>query len=225
MRIARVIVLSMLSAGYALPAAAAEAAKPTASSETQPVGEKIPPTSGPPATSAEAKRDPDDYGGAIKQEGIALARARRTGDYATALVAAQGFVSFSESFDSRHFGHPDYNTAQALQDVAWCDILVNDFQGSLDAVDRSDKILPGKNLVSRARALMFLGRTEEAKSIYLAHRGEKLDSYTWNQAVLDDFTELRNSGLTAPLMKEVEAIFKHDGVAANPPGYQIMTHN
>ena len=58
---------------------------------------------------------------------------------------------------------------------------------------------------------MFLGRTDEARVLYLAHRGEKLapdESDLWEKAVLDDFAALRKAGLTDPLMNEIERLLK-----------------
>ncbi len=57
---------------------------------------------------------------------------------------------------------------------------------------------------------MFLGRTDEARTIYLAHRGQKAFSYKdelWEKAVLDDFAALRKAGLSSPLMDEIQKLF------------------
>lgn len=63
---------------------------------------------------------------------------------------------------------------------------------------------------NRAHALMFLGRTDEARAIYLAHRGEQINGKTWEQQTLADFAELRKAGLTNPLMDEIEKAFAAD---------------
>jgi eukaryotic-like serine/threonine-protein kinase len=61
----------------------------------------------------------------------------------------------------------------------------------------------------RAHALMFLGRTDEARAIYLQYRGQKnvKDSTSWEQLVLSDFDEFRNDKLTNPLMDEIAKQF------------------
>ena len=61
---------------------------------------------------------------------------------------------------------------------------------------------------NRAHALMFLGRTDEARKIYLAHRGEKtLDDDVWETVIRKDFAELGKSGLSDPLMDEIKKTF------------------
>jgi len=56
---------------------------------------------------------------------------------------------------------------------------------------------------------MFVGRTEEARSLYLKYRDEKDlgDGKSWVTVILEDFAELRKAGLTDPLMDEIEKLF------------------
>jgi hypothetical protein len=54
-----------------------------------------------------------------------------------------------------------------------------------------------------------MGRDEEAKALYLAHKGEM---YEWSgqsleQAIAEDFAELRKAGLTSPMMADIEKEF------------------
>ena len=62
---------------------------------------------------------------------------------------------------------------------------------------------------NRAHALMFLGRTEEARSVYERYRGEKnvQGDKSWETVVLEDFAEIRKAGLTNPLMDEIDKQF------------------
>jgi hypothetical protein len=62
---------------------------------------------------------------------------------------------------------------------------------------------------NRAHALMFLGRTEEARALYLSYRDEKnvLGNKSWVTAILDDFVELRKAALSNTLMKQIEKGF------------------
>ena len=58
------------------------------------------------------------------------------------------------------------------------------------------------------RALMFLGRGDEARALYDKHRGETTyGGKTWEAATREDFANLRAKGLTSPLMDEVAASF------------------
>jgi hypothetical protein len=56
---------------------------------------------------------------------------------------------------------------------------------------------------------MFLGRVDEARALYRAHRGEKTqDDKIWEDDIREDFAELRKAGLpTPPLMGEIEKLF------------------
>lgn len=58
-------------------------------------------------------------------------------------------------------------------------------------------------------SLMFLGRTDEARLLYLKYRAEKnvQDNQSWVRVILDDFAELRKAGLTDPLMYEISNKF------------------
>jgi hypothetical protein len=61
--------------------------------------------------------------------------------------------------------------------------------------------------VNRAHALMFLGRVEEARSVYLQYRGEIIrGEKDWEAGVNQDFDELTQAGLTHPLMEEIKTI-------------------
>jgi hypothetical protein len=56
---------------------------------------------------------------------------------------------------------------------------------------------------NKAHALMFLGRSGEAHSLYLRNRGKQIGSLLWDQAIANDFTELKKSGRSDPLMDQV----------------------
>ncbi|MGO9005979.1 MAG: TIR domain-containing protein [Beijerinckiaceae bacterium] len=89
--------------------------------------------------------------------------------------------------------------------------LAREFPQALDAADFALSLAPDKILfyIYRAHALMFLGRTDEARTLYLAHRGEKAQQgeVLWEKAIEDDFAELRKAGVTNPLMDEIERDF------------------
>jgi tetratricopeptide (TPR) repeat protein len=61
----------------------------------------------------------------------------------------------------------------------------------------------------RAGALMFLGRADEARAIYLQYRGQKnvKDGKSWEQLVLTDFADFRDQKLANPLMDEITKQF------------------
>jgi len=85
-------------------------------------------------------------------------------------------------------------------------ILEKKFQKALENIELASSIAPGEPVIeiSRAGALMFLDRTEEARTLYLQYRGNK-DMET---GILAEFAEFRKAGLSRPLMDEIEGQFK-----------------
>jgi hypothetical protein len=83
----------------------------------------------------------------------------------------------------------------------------------MEAADQAIVLFPGKIWLysNRAHALMFLGRLDEAREIYLKYRGQKIPEEkgkNWESAVVEDFAEFRKAGLAKPLMNEIEKQFK-----------------
>ena len=58
---------------------------------------------------------------------------------------------------------------------------------------------------NRAHALLFLGRTEEAVAVYIAHKGEIVsENRKWEEIIPEDFAEFRSRGLDHPELARVE---------------------
>jgi hypothetical protein len=106
----------------------------------------------------------------------------------------------------------DPTTAELYGNFADAALKSGDFQNALDAAELSILFGPGPELIwvraNRAHALMFLGRTADAREEYLAHTGTKLNQRPWEKAIVDDFQSLRESGNEHPLMTEIEQLFK-----------------
>jgi hypothetical protein len=54
---------------------------------------------------------------------------------------------------------------------------------------------------------MFTGHDEEAKALYLAHKGEPVagaDNKLWERVIAEDFAQFRKAGLTDPMMADIE---------------------
>jgi hypothetical protein len=54
---------------------------------------------------------------------------------------------------------------------------------------------------------MFLGRTEESEALYLAHKNQPMsadDSRSWERVIAKDFADLRNAGISRPMMDDIE---------------------
>jgi tetratricopeptide (TPR) repeat protein len=91
-------------------------------------------------------------------------------------------------------------------------VLARDFAKALEAADLIHFASPGTVLLNmyRARSLMFLGRVEEARTLYARYQREKnvQNWKSWVTLVLEDFAALRKAGLAHPLMDEIEKRFR-----------------
>jgi predicted Zn-dependent protease len=87
-------------------------------------------------------------------------------------------------------------------------LFVKNFAKALTVVDRAYTLSPNNPSIetNRAHALMFMGNDEQAKTLYVAHKGEvfKSDNQLWEQVIAEDFAQFREAGLTHPLMADVE---------------------
>jgi hypothetical protein len=114
-----------------------------------------------------------------------------------------------EADETEREGNPGKETVRALQDVAGYALLAREFTKALTASDRAHALVPD-NLgidAKRAHALMFMGRGDEAKALYLAHKGERVsdqDNKLWERVIGEDFADFRNAGLTHPMMADIE---------------------
>jgi tetratricopeptide (TPR) repeat protein len=96
--------------------------------------------------------------------------------------------------------------------LAFIFVLDHDFASALDASDQAIAVAPSltRFYTIRAHALMFLGRLDEARAIYLQYRGTKnvQGEKPWETVVLEEFAELRKWKLDQPLMGEIEQKFR-----------------
>jgi len=137
--------------------------------------------------------------------------AEHAGQYDEASKLQDSIAASIEQAETKREGKPGRDTANALGIVAWRALLARDFSKALAASDRA--ILLASDFLwiesKRAHALLFLGRNDEAKALYLVHKGEKLggnDSKLWEQVIAEDFAEFRRTGLTHPMIAELEAL-------------------
>ncbi|HTB64275.1 MAG TPA: hypothetical protein VK737_11890, partial [Opitutales bacterium] len=103
--------------------------------------------------------------------------------------------------------------ADAYQSLAWNDLFVQDFAGALAAAESGLQLDPG-NLsqeTNRAHALLFLGRVDEARQMYLGNRGKPMEAGSerkWEDAILGDFDLLEAAGVTSPEIAGLRAALK-----------------
>ena len=139
---------------------------------------------------------------------------KRAGDFVGASKLQSVKTVRIESAETKQDGAPGKLTASSLTDLSWYLLNAGMSTQALEAAERANSLRPG-NLVTetnRAHALMFVGRIEEARAIYSAHKGKKIaddGSDLWEKVIGDDFTALRKSGNVHPMMIEVE---RHLGI-------------
>ena len=132
---------------------------------------------------------------------------------------AEAMKDFQESLDLlRPLAGTDFPSARDtmtsdLISVSFTALFVGDDSTALAAAEEGLRLNPDEAhsltlQTNKAHALMFLGRTEEARPLYLANRGKPLGSSTWDRTIADDFEALRKQGRTNPLMDEVLQAFQ-----------------
>src|SRR5215475_852466 len=125
-------------------------------------------------------------GGVTAQPADKIARLKRNADelskagkYTDALAIAREALTLAEQADTISSGKPGPRTADALGTLAWHALFARMFDESLASSKRALVLEP--DLVwletNRAHALLFLGRIEEARAIYIAHKGKRVDAF------------------------------------------------
>ena len=129
-------------------------------------------------------------------------------------LAIQSRLAKADPSDVRWRDHLQF-MIERIGTLAYSTVLAGDFTNAFEAMDQvvplaSDQLWLHGN---RAHALMFLGRIEEARAIYLGHRGAKnvVGEKSWETVVMEDFAELRRTKLMHPLKDEIEKLFAAPG--------------
>jgi tetratricopeptide (TPR) repeat protein len=89
-------------------------------------------------------------------------------------------------------------------------LLAREYEASLAALDKATPMTPDQNWFDlvRAACLMMLDRPDEARPLYLKHRGEiSYGGKPWETVATQGFAQLRGLGMTRPLMDEIEKTF------------------
>ncbi len=142
-------------------------------------------------------------------ESLPISEATGAGRYAEALQLTVAWAAKVEAEEMKREGKLGKQTAELLKLVAWHALLAREFTKALTVANRAHALFPDDLAMEiyRAHALMFLGREEEAKALYLAHRGEPLSeqgSRLWERGIVEDFAEFSKAGLTHPMMADIE---------------------
>jgi TPR repeat protein len=156
----------------------------------------------------EKAADKGHSGAKAQLEQLPIHEAVGAGRYAEALQLQQRSAANVEAVETKREGKPGKETAQALNSVAWYGLFAREFTKALTAAERAHALLPDGLAIetNRAHALMFLGRGEESKPLYLAQKGKSVgpDGKLREHVIAEDFAEFREAGLSHPMMAEIE---------------------
>lgn len=107
------------------------------------------------------------------------------------------------------------STVTSIGGIAFLFVLKGDFSKALEAGNQATSLMPKEIWMysNVAHALMFLGRVQNARTLYLKYRGEKdvQGGEPWETIILNDFKDIRKEGLSHPLMDEIERRFQARG--------------
>jgi WD40 repeat protein/tetratricopeptide (TPR) repeat protein len=133
--------------------------------------------------------------------------------YRDVLAIRENLAAGVEREETAAKGKPGVATANELGGLAWYALFARNFDEVLVTSRRAAELAPDLIWIrtNLAHALMFLNRTDEARSVYFEFRGKKtLKGEVWEALVLEDFATFRKAGLVNPLMDEIEKSFRHD---------------
>jgi hypothetical protein len=122
---------------------------------------------------------------------------------------AKNLATAIEAAETKSDGKAGRATGDALGIVSFQALFARDYPKALTAADRALTIAPNELwiVMNRAHALMFVGRINDASTLYLAHKDERIANNAnklWQQVVAEDFAELRKAGVTNRLMPKIE---------------------
>jgi TPR repeat protein len=155
----------------------------------------------------EKAADMGDPNGKSNLKHLPIKVAETARQYTEALRLQEGLAAEVEAAETEHEGKPGEDTAGALKGVAWDALLAREYEKALTVSERAHRLFPDDLGIetNRAHALMFLGRQEEAKELYVAYKGKLIrDGASWDSIIADDFPAFRKAGLTHPTMAEIE---------------------
>jgi TPR repeat protein len=157
----------------------------------------------------EKAADKGDASATVALENLSIEEAAEAGRHTEALQLQEALAVKVEEEEKKREGKPAKETAQALNGVAWLALLARESTKALTVADRAHALLPDNLSIetNRAHALMFLGRGEDSKTLYLTYKGKPMsqqDARLWERVIAKDFAEFRKADLTHPMMADIE---------------------
>lgn len=157
-----------------------------------------------------------DPGNLLWRSGLAVALDRvahaeiQIGDAGAALSAAsKALTILRQLYTAAPGAATKSELVGVLGDTSYVLLLDRRAQEALDRAEEALKLDPHAIVIqtNRVDALLFLGRFDEAKAIYLRYRDlRSTDSRTFAAHVRDDFSRFRSFGIEIPDRKRIEAL-------------------
>jgi tetratricopeptide (TPR) repeat protein len=155
-------------------------------------------------SNTEAQRD---LGGSLTQVGDVKLQ---LGDREGALAAHREMLTIDrEIYSAMPTPEAKSDLVNALGALSLTLLVNQRAQEALDRAQEAHALDPAALWIetNHAHALLFLGRFDKAKAIYLSEKDKLVgDGQTFGQAVKDDFAMFRRFGIDLPAMKEIEAL-------------------
>ncbi|MGH7984491.1 MAG: tetratricopeptide repeat protein [Candidatus Udaeobacter sp.] len=159
-----------------------------------------------------AKDDKGDLDGAIGDYTRAIELAPKYGDayYHRAPVWVKKKQYDAATKDLQKAIELNPKNGQYYLDLAWCQLFNRKPRETIAASLKALELSPDDAIVIKtnlAHGYLFDNQFEKAKAIYLENKDAKLhDGRAFNQAVLDDFKEFQEAGITHPDMEKIKAL-------------------
>lgn len=94
--------------------------------------------------------------------------------------------------------------------LSWYQLFAGQYDAVIQTTRQAAAINPNYIEIdtNRAHALMFKGSANEAREVYVRHKGKKVGNNSWEEVILDDFAQLERANIKNPLMEEIRRHFK-----------------
>jgi CHAT domain-containing protein/tetratricopeptide (TPR) repeat protein len=136
-------------------------------------------------------------------------------NYGEALTAQRALAKRVDQIEMVATGKQGPRTADALGNLAWYALFERAFGEALAAAERAHSLAPELLWIeiNRAHALLFVGHTDDARALYLAHRGKRPQPNSdeiWEDLVAEDIATLGEAGIDHAAFGEIVGAFGID---------------
>jgi hypothetical protein len=116
-----------------------------------------------------------------------------------------------ESMEKKRTWEAVSRAATAYGNLGWAELLDQHPPESIQASEAALQLdnQPAWIHANLAHAYLLTNQADQAKALYLAHRGDEMYDDLFEVSVLDDFAQFRKLGFDRPMMEEIEKLLGH----------------